>query len=162
MCLLKIWCLALSDYVQPAVGGWDGKHNLSTVEAYSREVRAWRQVNSLSSPRCSAACAVLNDKLYVCGGWDGNIFLDSVEVYEPRYGSTRNPIGEWQAAPKMLTPRSYGAVVAAAGRLVTLGGWDGVSSRRLDSVESHMPGTDTWVAQPAMTCPRYGLSAVVV
>ena len=77
------------------------------------------------------------------------------------------PNGEgWKEAPSMLTARSYGAVVAVGGRLVACGGWDGVSSRRLDTVEELVPGKEGagkgWVQKVPMTTPRYGLAAVVV
>ncbi len=54
------------------------------------------------------------------------------------------------------------AVVTVGGRLVALGGWDGIKARRLDSVEAFSPQTGQWSFLPGMSSPRYGLAAVVV
>lgn len=139
-----------------AVGGWDGKHNLASVEALSAQTGQWRPFEPLMGARCSASAAALGGRLYVCGGWDGAEFLSSVEVIDP---SCR---AGWAPAARMLTPRSYGSVVSVQGKLVALGGWDGVSAKRLDSVEEFSPQRGMWESRPAMTSPRYGLAAVTV
>jgi hypothetical protein len=64
--------------------------------------------------------------------------------------------------PNPESGRSYGSLVAVAGKLVALGGWDGVSARRLDSVEEFHPAKGSWEPRKPMTSPRYGLAAVTV
>lgn len=145
-----------------AVGGWDGKHNLASVESFSSMTGTWRRVPELVTARSSVAVAVSGGSLYAIGGWDGKNFLSSVECYTPIYGTVRNPVGEWRTIAPMTVPRSYAAAVAVGNRVLVLGGWDGTDGRRLDSVESYDVRADSWTLSPALTCPRYGLSAVVV
>jgi N-acetylneuraminic acid mutarotase len=51
-------------------------------------------------PRCYAAMAVMDGKLYVAGGYYGQVNLDSVEVFD-------TASGDWQALPRMATPRRF-------------------------------------------------------
>mmetsp|Transcript_44285 Transcript_44285/g.69254 ORF Transcript_44285/g.69254 Transcript_44285/m.69254 type:complete len:446 (+) Transcript_44285:1-1338(+) len=145
-----------------AIGGWDGKRNLSSVEAWSAITGEWRKMPELGTARSSVTVAVLQGRIYALGGWDGKRFLNSVECYEPIYGTAKNPIGEWRPAAPMNIPRSYAAAVCSANRLVVIGGWDGASGKRLDSVEAYEPGAEEWQFLPRLTCPRYAAAAVLV
>ena len=143
-----------------AVGGWDGKHNLASVESFSSMTGTWRRVPELAHARSSVA--VNGGSLFAIGGWDGKNFLSSVECYAPIYGTVRNPVGEWRMVAPMNVPRSYASAVALGNRILVLGGWDGTDGRGLDSVEAYDARQDKWIRSPSLTCPRYGLAAVVV
>ena len=163
-----------------AIGGWDGKMNLASVECLDvqRASATWVSLAPLRVPRCSLACASAGDVIFVCGGWDGNDYLASVEALAPD-----EPNANWQMLTRMKTPRSYGAVCVSSssiegGRsseLVVMGGWDGVGTRRLASVESlsvesllqgrardRSAFVGEWRESPTMLSARYGGALVAV
>ncbi len=55
----------LDGYVY-AVGGWDGRSRLDSVERYDPGTNTWQ-----------------GRLFYAVGGWDGRSRLDSVERYDP-------------------------------------------------------------------------------
>lgn len=79
-----------------AVGGYDGKDHLSSVECYDPQIDQWQLIEAMSSPRNSPAVTVLGDKLYAAGGHDGKKLQNSVEKYDPQENT-------WSEAPSMDT-----------------------------------------------------------
>lgn len=57
---------------------------LITAQALGPGAAGWVAGPTLLSPRCSAAVAAGEGRLWVVGGWDGHRFLDSVESLLPR------------------------------------------------------------------------------
>jgi hypothetical protein len=91
----------------------------------------------------------------VVGGWDGVRALASCEVLTPETSS-------WDKLPPMAQPRQGAAAVVAASRLYVLGGWDGVSSQRLATVEVLKADCTEWSSAPSLGCARFGLCAALL
>ena len=54
-----------------AVGGFDGRGALSSVEAYDPATKTWSAVASMMTARYGLAVGVLGGSLYAVGGWSG-------------------------------------------------------------------------------------------
>lgn len=66
-----------------AIGGYNGKDYISTVERFNISQNIWEPICQLSSPKCtmSAICSDDFSKLYVIGGFNGTQ-LDEIEEYD--------------------------------------------------------------------------------
>ena len=64
-----------------------GDEYLSSVERLNGD---WEMLASMGLRREGAACAVLWEKLYVCGGNDGAVTLKQVERYDPEVAISIN------------------------------------------------------------------------
>ena len=72
--------VALSDGIY-ALGGFDGKNYLSSVERYDETKNRWQYVSSMNYARCTlSAIASPDQNIYVLGGFD-NGPLNTVEKY---------------------------------------------------------------------------------
>jgi kelch-like protein 20 len=122
-----------------AVGGFDGKMYLSSVERYDpREGGArWTLCAPMASKRGSLAVAAAADgrTLLAAGGFRGDAFLATVEVYEARMDA-------WRPAAALGAPRAYGAAAAADGAVCVLGGLNG--REHALAVEVYDARRDAW------------------
>jgi N-acetylneuraminic acid mutarotase len=136
------------------VGGKDEGVRLSTVDMYDPQNASWTQVASMTSPRASHGCVVLDGKLYVVGG-DGPSFqvLDTAEVYDPQTDG-------WQPLAKMTTTRAAFGLVAVGGKIYAIGGWDGASE--LESVEAYDPQLGSWALVASMSGKRMQHASVAL
>lgn len=142
-----------------AIGGWNGKENVKSVEAFDVVARAWFHLAPLQVPRCSLACAVVGNRLFAIGGWDGASYLASVESID-----LAHPDPSWRKEPDMRTARSYSSATRTTlesgqdGGIVVMGGWDGLSSDRLDTVEflDVRGAARSWTQLTPMRSARYG------
>jgi len=82
-----------------AIGGYDGKTHLNSVEEYNPDTNKWKILSPMVTPRCAHGCIALNGYIYVFGGFNGK-FLDSVERYDPY-------IKSWETMTPMPESRSY-------------------------------------------------------
>jgi N-acetylneuraminic acid mutarotase len=64
-----------------AIGGFDGKECLRSVERFDVEKGRWEKLSSLLVPRRSLCVVTLPDGIYALGGFDGTHCLASVEKY---------------------------------------------------------------------------------
>ena len=62
----------------------------------------------------------------------------------------------------MSNRRQGAAAVGIGGRLLVVGGWDGLSVQRHASAEEYDPGLDRWTPAPSMARARFGLVAGVL
>ena len=136
------------------VGGKDEGVRLSTVDMYDPQNASWTQVASMTGPRASHGCVVLDGKLYVVGG-DGPSFqvLDTAEVYDPQTDG-------WQPLAKMTTARAAFGLVAVGGKIYAIGGWDGASE--LESVEAYDPQLGAWALVASMSGKRMQHASVAL
>lgn len=64
-----------------AIGGFDGRLDLKTVERFDPRVGNWEYVAPMSNIRYGAGATVHDGKIYVSGGWNGSSFLNTVETF---------------------------------------------------------------------------------
>jgi kelch-like protein 19 len=107
---------AFKGHMLLAIGGWDGKMNLATVECLDVDkLFGWTLVAPLKVPRCSLSAVSSGDLVFVCGGWDGSDYLSSVECL-----SADGDGQEWRLLTRMNIPRSYCAAALCTSRFVSL------------------------------------------
>ena len=144
-----------------AIGGFGGKdmyppHRscLRTVECFTVQENAWRNVPSLNVPRRALAAVALPSGLYALGGYDGFSYLNSVE----RFDFARNL---WVELSPMKYPRCTLAAVATpdAQYIYAIGGFDGAA---LSVVERYSVAEDCWVEVNPLSEPRFMHSCVLV
>ena len=136
-----------------AVGGWDGRQRLSSVESYDPERNVWSNIADLSVPRGGAGVAVVDGVLYCVGGWSSTGAVKTVEKYN-------EDTNTWSLVAEMNHSRSYPGVISHRGRLYTVGGYDGNSS--LSSVEMYDPQTNTWTLVADMEGGRDGPAVALI
>lgn len=138
-----------------AIGGSDGKQELSTVERLDVKQGKWQRVGkSMPTPRSCLGTAVLDGVVFAVGGEHYSVPLKTAEAFHP---STET----WQPLPPLGTPRSDLAVVACAGKVYAIGGKTR-SVKCLSSVESYDPVTKSWSTVASMKCARRNAAAVTV
>lgn len=152
---LHSWCLLApmrtSHYRFPAVlgpdgrvyaiGGWDGREAVATVEAYNIRANTWTTVVSLPQAEESAAAVVIRHRIAVVGGFDGRsaasgagTFYNNLFVYDGK---------KWESGSPMPTPRAQlAAAVGPQGLIFAIGGY--TPRRYLSTVEAYNPQSDTW------------------
>jgi len=97
-----------------AIGGFDGKDRLSSVECYHPENDEWTMVSSMKCSRSGAGVASLGQYIYVIGGYDGKSQLNSVE----RYDTERDV---WENVSSVTIARSALSVTILDGKLYAMG-----------------------------------------
>lgn len=97
-----------------AVGGFDGKYRLSSVECYHPENDNWTMVSSMMCCRSGAGVASLGQYIYVVGGYDGTSQLNSVERYD-----TETSV--WETVSSVSVARSALSVTVLDGKLYAMG-----------------------------------------
>lgn len=131
-----------------AIGGSNGKKELSSLECWKPGTDAWTKTNSPmpTSPRSCLAAAVLDDLIYAAGGTYYSCPLRVVEVFDPI-------TLKWRQVAPMNTARSSLALAACGGKLYAIGGathgW-----HCLAMVECYDPRDNTWRAVASMKVPR--------
>ena len=138
-----------------AIGGSDGRKELSTVETLDMKLCKWRKVRvCMPTPRSCLGVASLNGMVYAVGGEHYSLPLRTTEAFDPVTGS-------WQTLPSMTTPRSGLAVVACAGKVYAIGGKT-QSLKCLSSVECYDPVRNVWSPVSSMRYARRNAAAVCV
>jgi kelch-like protein 19 len=100
-----------------AIGGFDGKDRLSSVECYHPENNEWTMVSPMKCTRSGAGVASLGQYIYVIGGYDGNSQLNLVERYD-----TEHDI--WENVSSISIARSALSVTVLGGKLYAMGRYD--------------------------------------
>jgi len=164
MLLARRWSasIALGDRIY-CIGGIGGKggtyeQRLSSMECLDMTDKSrWKCLPSMSTPRSSHTCEVMDGLIYVVGGGDGADWLSSAEVFDPEKN-------EWREIANLLTKRWKCGLVEHGGYLYAVGGMDspkaGIWGAPLNTVERYCPKRNEWRAVSSMLEPRFG-SAVV-
>lgn len=97
-----------------AIGGFDGKQRLNSVECYHPENDEWTMVSPMKCSRSGAGVASLGQYIYVIGGYDGNSQLNSVEKYDIEHDV-------WEFASNVSIARSALSVTVLDGKLYAMG-----------------------------------------
>ncbi|MFC1500433.1 Kelch repeat-containing protein [Candidatus Zixiibacteriota bacterium] len=131
---------------------------LDILEIYNPVTGVWTVGDSMTTPRSTAASAVIDGKLYVVGGTDraypGRPVYDVLEVYDPVTDS-------WTSKAPMLTPRWGAGAAAVDGKLYVMGG---AHSKKIfyDTLEIYDPATNAWTTGPSMPIKLFGPAVAVI
>ncbi|KAK5889691.1 hypothetical protein CesoFtcFv8_015672 [Champsocephalus esox] len=157
-------------------GGYDGKSSLNSVERYSPETDRWTLVTEMSASRSAAGVTVFDGRIFVSGGHDGLQIFNTAEYYNHHtdrwhpaaamlnkrcrhgaaaLGSMMFVAGGWCPLVAMNTRRSRVSLVASAGRLFAVGGYDGQSN--LGSVEVYTSDPPRWSFMAPMVSHQGGV-----
>lgn len=136
-----------------AIGGFDGRERLASMECYHPENNAWTILPSMQVGRSGSGVAALNQYIYVVGGFDGSRQLSSVERYD-----TENQV--WDSAQPIKIARSALSLTVLDGKLYAMGGFDGHSF--LSIVEVYDPILDKWEEGTPLTSGRSGHASAVI
>lgn len=141
--------------LQDSDGEGEGGLVLDEVQVYNPHKDSWSSGARLLFPRCAAAAAVLNGKLYITGGCHGFLTVtNKMERYDPKKDS-------WEELAPMSTPRQHHGMAALEGVLVVVGGIDGGGEQK-DCVEVYDPHSNSWHSAPSLPWPRAHLVAETI
>lgn len=149
-CALSLLGLCSVDGILLAVGG-EAAEGVPSARAlrWDSTTRTWTEAASMSTPRDTFACAVLDGLVYVCGGWGKKSALATVERYCPARDA-------WTTVASMPEGRVACAATAVDGALVVVGGYNDASS--LASAVRYDPRLDVWETLPSLPAARYGVA----
>lgn len=136
-----------------AVGGFDGKERLASMECYHPENNAWTILPSMKIGRSGSGVAALNQYIYVVGGFDGSRQLSSVERYD-----TEHQV--WDSVQPIKIARSALSLTVLDGKLFAMGGFDGHEFTA--AVEVYDPILDKWEEGTPLTSGRSGHASAVI
>ena len=140
-----------------AIGGSDGKRELSSVEVLhlSKDPHRWEKLEAaMPTPRSCLGAAVLDGVVYVVGGEHYSVPLKTAEAFDT---ASRT----WRTLSPTNIARSDVAVAACAGKVYAIGG-RAPGLKCLSSVEAFDPARNTWSLVANMKCPRRNAAAVTV
>ncbi|KAG7246712.1 hypothetical protein CRUP_004712, partial [Coryphaenoides rupestris] len=139
-----------------AVGGWEGRSRLASVECYNPHNNTWQFMQSVKMAVTSPAVVALDGLLYVTGGAvleDGD-GTDMAQVYNPKTAL-------WTEVAPMQIARSGSAACTLKGKIYVIGGWH-ASTENTDKVECYNPKTNQWTMCAPMKERRYRPGVAVV
>ncbi|XP_077086819.1 kelch-like protein 20 isoform X3 [Siphateles boraxobius] len=139
-----------------AVGGWEGRSRLDSVECYNPHTNTWQFMESVKMAVTSPAVVALDGLLYVTGGAvleDGD-GTDLAQVYNPKSCV-------WAEVASMQIARSGSAACILKGKIYVIGGWH-ASTENTDKVECYDPKTNQWTMCAPMKERRYRPGVAVV
>ncbi|KAG9333662.1 hypothetical protein JZ751_010731 [Albula glossodonta] len=139
-----------------AVGGWEGRSRLDSVECYNPNTNTWHFMESVKMAVTSPAVVALDGLLYVTGGAvleDGD-GTDLAQVYNPK-------TCVWTEVAPMQIARSGSAACVLKGKIYVIGGWH-ASTENTDKVEYYDPKTNQWTMCAPMKERRYRPGVAVV
>jgi len=148
--------LVMLDGCVYAVGGWEGRSRLDSVERYDPETNSWHFVPPLKMAVTSPAVVAYDGALYVTGGAileDG----DGIELVQ-RYD---NKTGYWTEMASMLIPRSGSAACVLGGFIYVVGGWH-ASTENTNKVERYDVAKNKWEFVACMCERRYRPAAAAI
>ena len=144
------------------VGGFDGKADVRTVEAYDPAANTWTPLAELPEARSDLGVAIADARLVAVGGLSAGKVLQSVSVFDLTNKA-------WAPLPDMATPR-HGMAVASVGKSVyAIGGSSDVGDGKLtSSAESlklaprKLQPAAQWRALPDAATPRLMMAWTVL
>ncbi|CAM4706240.1 unnamed protein product [Leuciscus chuanchicus] len=137
--------VAVLDGLINAIGGFDGREWLKTVERYDPNTNQWTMMAPMNEKRSDASATSLQGRIYICGGFSGTEHLSSAESFNPE-------TNQWTLIAPMSSRRISLGVIAYADLVYAVGGFDGASEFR--SAEAYNPLTNTWSDVASMCNPR--------
>uniref|UniRef100_A0A3B4GSV7 Kelch-like protein 20 n=1 Tax=Pundamilia nyererei TaxID=303518 RepID=A0A3B4GSV7_9CICH len=146
--------LVMLDGFVYAVGGWEGRSRLDSVECYNPHTNSWQFTESVKMAVTSPAVVALDGLLYVTGAVleDGD-GTDLAQVYNPK-------TAVWTEVAPMQIARSGSAACTLKGKIYVIG-WH-ASTENTDKVECYNPKTNQWTMCAPMKERRYRPGAAVV
>jgi len=141
-------------------GGVRRGHGTNAAERLDLRTGKWSPLPPLLGRRRvdseSAAAAVLDGALYICGGlsFDGMKASNCVDRFDPEQL-------HWEELPSMPEPRCRAAAAVVDSHLYICGGSEGKGGPALDSVVRLDTKNRVWESLPPMIERRCGLSAIV-
>lgn len=148
--------LVMMDGCVYAVGGWEGKSRLDSVERYDPELNSWSFIPPLKMAVTSPAVVAYRGSLFVTGGAileDG----DGIELVQ-RYDWVT---GCWQEMSSMLIPRSGSAACVLGNYIYVVGGWH-ASTENTNKVERYDVARNKWEFVAPMLERRYRPAAAAL
>jgi len=125
-------------------GGHDGTAHLDSVEVYDPGLDTWSLLDPMTLPRYGAACATVENRIYLFGGetYDGATYslVSDVSEFDADTMTWTDCGG---ACAPMVVPRYLLGAAALNGKIYVTGGLDsdGNPTARLDEYD---PDTDDW------------------
>jgi len=146
-------CLYVCGGVRNDLGGTG---ELRSVECLEPIAQTWHVMPPMFAQRASAAAAVLDGRMYVCGGVSGMEILSSVECFDPEAGG-------WAVEPWMLIGRFCAMAASVGGHIFIFGGQSGArySNSAESSVEQLDPRRRSWMTLSPMQERRSRAMAAV-
>lgn len=92
-------------------------------------------LSNMTSVKCAAGCANLNNSLLVCGGYDRAECLRCVEIYNPLTNT-------WKELPPMKDARGRFNIAVVDGKVYAIGGCNGTTE--LATVECYNSSEGNW------------------
>ncbi|KAI4888105.1 hypothetical protein NFI96_021830 [Prochilodus magdalenae] len=154
--IVAVQSLVMLDGYVFAVGGWEGRSRLDSVECYNPHTNTWQFVESVKMAVTSPAVVALDGLLYVTGGAvleDGD-GTDLAQVYNPKTHM-------WTEVAPMQIARSGSAACTLKGKIYVIGGWH-ASTENTDKVECYDPKSNKWTMCAPMKERRYRPGVAVV
>ena len=136
-----------------AIGGFNGKKSLSSVERYDPYTGHWETIASLKTPRRSLCAVATPDGIYAIGGHNAGQGISSIERFDEKKL-------EWVHVTNMMKPKYAMAAVCSIDDkcIYILGGYTKTEDNtveRFDIVENK------WEKIESMRCARIMHSAVM-
>lgn len=140
-------------------GGRDSGGASVKSQIFNPSTNTWQSTPSMKKARESAEASLLsNGNVLVSGGLLGGKNRRSTNVTEI-YNSAQD---KWLTGPAMNSARyDHVAVNLPDGRVMMIGGFDGVNMGGTNSVEFYNPSTNNFSAGPSMSYARNGHSAIL-
>lgn len=144
-----------ADGVVYAIGGSDGRTELSSVEAFDQETQNWTKLrSSMLTPRSCFGSAELDGNIYAVGGIYYSTPLKTVEKFDPT-------TSQWKPLPSMQKARSDLAVASCGGMVYAIGGqmsgW-----RIVADVECYDPTARCWKPVASLNSPRRNAAVITI
>lgn len=137
-----------------AIGGFNGRTCLKTVERYDPDKRQWEDVAPIHTARRSLSAVAVPNGIYALGGYDGETYLNTVEKYD----IIKN---EWILIKSFQQARCTMACVTSPDHkfIYILGGYN---SKPLNFVERYNIVKDEWEFVEGMKYKRFMHSASMI
>lgn len=127
----------------------------NTSQIYDPATGTWSAPATMVTARYNHGTGVLYDgRVIAMGGANGPCLADS-ELYDPA-------TDRWTATPPLSVPRIGMGVVTFGGRVMVVGGTDGIQSASLATTEIYDPDANTWLMGPTMGTTRLFGSCVTL
>ena len=120
----------------------DNGYTTASTQIYDPGGDSWSTGAGMPESRAGAFCEVVDGKIYLIGGYHNpeggpvDSYTNTCFLYDPISDS-------WTIREPMERPRAYGASGVAKGRIIILGGFEGVYPG-LTVTESYNPTWNSW------------------
>jgi len=135
-------------------GGFEGRFELDTVEAFCLTTNTWADLPPMPMECNSLAAGSYGSAVFIAGGSDRKKPINNTSLFEWQEQA-------WRKLAPMDTARAYpcGAMDKSRARLLVAGGFN---NKELDSVEIFDVKTERWMKAPAMPSARTKCGGAIV